>query len=179
MAWSFPQTCVSVNHRLEHQILEVRAHLVHHLIRQPQARVVHGQQNALHFKGRIQLCLDNFHGVQQFAQALQGKVLTLNRHHHAVCCCQCIQRQQAKTGGAIQDDEIVPVTDSFQGMTQFALTAFRMDQLNLCTYEVEVGGQHIKVGGRGWNDAILHVDFAGQHLVGTCGHLTGFDPDPT
>ena len=76
MARSLPEAGVPVDDRLQHQILEMCTHLVHHLIRQSETRVVHRQQDAFHFKGRVELVLHDFDGVEQLAQPLARSIRT-------------------------------------------------------------------------------------------------------
>ena len=45
VAWGFSEAGVAVDDRVQDQILEVRAHLFHNLVRQAQPRVVHRQQD--------------------------------------------------------------------------------------------------------------------------------------
>ena len=172
VAGCFAKAGVPVNDRLQDQILEMRPHLVHDLIRKAQARVVHGQQNAFHFKGRVELVLDNLDGIQQFAQPFQSEVLALNGHHHAVGCGQRIQGEQPEAGRAVEHDEVVVVPHLLQGGAKLAFALLCMDQLNFRTDQVEVGGEDVEVGRGGGDNGAAEVHFARHHFVASLGHET-------
>ena len=50
-----------------------RFHFIVNLVGLAQTRVVHRQQEAFDFEGRVQLGLDDFNGIQQFADASNAK----------------------------------------------------------------------------------------------------------
>ncbi len=117
--------------------------------------------------------MDNLHGVEQFAQPFQGEVFTLDRHHDAVRSREGVQGEQAQTRGAVQHNEVVVVANRFKGLTQFAFPLVGVDQFNLGTHQVEVGGEHVKVGGRGRDNAVAQRRVARNHLVASLNDLSG------
>ena len=85
MAWCLRKLDVSLYHGLEDKFLEVAFHLIVYLVGQAQARIVHGEQEALNFQFRVQTALNDFYGVEQLAYSLQCEILTLHRYYHGVC----------------------------------------------------------------------------------------------
>ena len=77
VAGGFAQFYIALDDGVEHQFLEVAFHLVVYLVGLAQPRVIHGQQESLDFECGVQLGLDDFDGVQQFADAFQCKVFGL------------------------------------------------------------------------------------------------------
>ena len=75
---SVAQFHVALDDGLEHQFLEVAFHFVVDLVGLSQARVVHRQQEAFDFEGRVQLRLDDLDGVQQLADAFEREVFGLH-----------------------------------------------------------------------------------------------------
>ena len=160
VAWRLTQPGVPVNDRLQDQILEVCPHFFHHLIGEPQPRVVHREQDALHFEGRVELILHDFDGVEQLAQPLKRKIFALHRHHDTVGRRQGVQGQQAKAWGAVQHDEVVVVTHALERGAQFALALVRVHQLNLRAHQVKVGRKDVEVGGGRRDNGLANVEVA-------------------
>ena len=74
------------------------AHLVLDLVGQAQARVIHRQQEAFDGQSWVQLCLDDFDGVQQFGDTLQRKVFTLHGDDDRVGRRQRVHRDETQRG---------------------------------------------------------------------------------
>ena len=96
MAWAFRKLHVALNHCFENQFLEMTLHLIIDLVGKSQSAVIHSQQEALDLEFRIELALDDFNGIEQFADTLQGKILALHRNDHRVGCRQSIDSDQAQ-----------------------------------------------------------------------------------
>ena len=79
VARTFAELHVSLNHRLEDQLLEVPLHLVVNLVSQTQTTVVHRQEKTFDFQFRVQFALNNLDGVEQFADTFQGKNIHIAR----------------------------------------------------------------------------------------------------
>ena len=76
---------ISVYHSLKYEILEVGPSLLDHVVCESEARVIHREKDSLDFKGRIELVLNDFDGIQQLPQSLQGEILTLHRNNDTIC----------------------------------------------------------------------------------------------
>ena len=96
MAGRLTETGVPVDEGIEDQLAEMHPDFFDHLVRQPEAGVVHGQQNALDAQAGIESALHDFDGVEQLAQSLEGEVFALNRDDHAVRCSEGIQGDQTQ-----------------------------------------------------------------------------------
>ena len=96
VARTFAELHVSLNHRLENQLLEVPLHLVVYLVGQSQATVVHRQEKTFDLQLRVQFALDNLDGVEQFADTFQGEIFTLHGNDDRVGCRECVHRDQAQ-----------------------------------------------------------------------------------
>src|SRR5689334_20539353 len=70
------------NHRAVDPLGEVTPGLVHDLLREIQAVVIHGQEHPLDLQGRIEALLHQANRSEQMAQPLQGVVLALHRDQH-------------------------------------------------------------------------------------------------
>ena len=96
VARTFAELHVSLNHRLEDQLLEVPLHLVVNLVSQTQTTVVHRQEKTFDFQLRVQFALNNLDGVEQFTDTFQGEIFTLHGNDDRVGCRERVYRNQTQ-----------------------------------------------------------------------------------
>ena len=94
VAGCFAQLYIALDDGAEYQFLEMALHFIVNLVGLAQARVVHRQEEAFDFECGVQLGLDDFNGVQQFADTFQSKVFGLYRDDDRVGCRKRIDCDQ-------------------------------------------------------------------------------------
>jgi len=98
---------IAWNHRVVDGLTKEPAGVRRDQIGQVVPSIKHGQYDSLQAKGRIQAALDHVDGANEAADALQRIELALERDQDGVGRYQCVQCQQAKARGAINQHEIV------------------------------------------------------------------------
>mgnify|MGYP003237182505 CR=1 FL=1 len=101
VTWRFAQLYVALYYRLEDKFLEVSFHFVVYLVCQLEAAVVHSQQESFNFQFRVEFAFYYFNSVQQFADALKGKVFTLYRDDYRVCRRERVDCDEAERRRAV------------------------------------------------------------------------------
>ena len=121
VARSLAQARVARNHGVEHHVAEMRLQLLIDLVGKAKSRVVHGEEESLNLQVAVQLRLDNSYGVEQLADAFEGKILSLHWNNHRVGGREGIHGDKAELRAAINQDVIVGVLDLRQQRAQHYL----------------------------------------------------------
>ena len=177
MAGRLTETGVAVDEGIEDQLAEMHPDFFDHLVRQPEAGVVHGKQDALDAKAGIESALYDFDGVEQLAQSLEGEVFALNRDDHAVRCSEGIQGDEAQRRGAIDQNEVEFLAQRLQSLAHPLLSLSLANEFDFCTDQVDVGGQEPQVGVARFDDGGSGVRLGNQTLVGARFDRFRIDPN--
>jgi hypothetical protein len=145
VAGRFAQGHVAVDHRVEHELLEVRLHFLHHLVGQAQAAVVHGEQHALDHQFGVQALLDDLDGVEQLAQPSNAKYSHCTGTITLSAATRAVHRNQAQGGRAVDDDEVVVLAQRVQHFLHLVLALGHVDHLDLSTHQVDGAGKEVEV----------------------------------
>lgn len=94
MAGCLAELDVALYHGLEDQVAEVVLDLLINLVIELGTAVVHGHQETLDFQLGIESALNNLNRIQQLANTLERKVLTLYGDNHRIGSHQRIDRYQ-------------------------------------------------------------------------------------
>jgi len=101
-------------HGTQYLIGEVLAHLRSNLGGEVGAAVVHGQQNGGDDEVGVQVLLDHLDVLEQLAQAFKCVVLALDGNEYLAGRAECVDREQAETRRAVDEDEVEsPLTAFF------------------------------------------------------------------
>ena len=109
-----------------------------------QTRVVHRQQEAFDFEGRVQLGLDDFNGIQQFADAFQCKIFRLYGDDYRIGGSQCVDRNQTQRRGTVYQDIIKLILQRSEYFFQYLFAVFQIEHLYFGTYQIDVGGDYLQ-----------------------------------
>lgn len=144
-AWGFGQTNVTRDDRLEYLGPKVFARIRDDLTGEIQARVVHGEKDAVKGKIWIYALLDAVNCVEELRKPLKRVVLALYGDEHQVGGREHVDGEKAEGWGAINEDVIVAIADGGEGVThcQFAIGA--IDQLDFGAGKIGSGGGDIQV----------------------------------
>ena len=96
MARCLRELDVTLDNGLEYEFLDVALHFIVDLVGETQTTVLHCQLESFYLQLRVQFVLDNLNGVQQLADTLQGKILSLHRYNYGVGSCQRIHGDEAQ-----------------------------------------------------------------------------------
>ena len=118
---------------------------LHHLLRQPRARLVQRQHDAGDLQRRVDALGDQGRRLQQLAHAVQGQEVRLQRNEHLVGRRQGVERQHAQRRGAVHEDEVEGAFVLQQQVAQDHLAADDAGQLDLGGGQVDVGAGHPEV----------------------------------
>ena len=154
---------VAGDHRRVDLAGEVALDLLRHLHREVGARVVHREQHALQLDAGVQRALDDAHGVEQVAQALQRKILRLHRHQQRVRRAQGVQRQQLQRRRAVDEDEVVVGGEGRERVLEQKLPPVAPDHLNARARQRLAGRQHVAVASM--HHGLFRVRAVDDHLV--------------
>src|SRR5690606_3952274 len=141
----FREADVTRDRRSEHFVPEILFRLLRDLARQVEPLVVHGEEDTFDLEARVQVPLDQPHGVQELRETLQRVELALDRDEYSIGRCQRVEREEAERRGAIDQDEVVLLADPFQRPTENELALGPPDQLDLGADQVAAGRHHIQI----------------------------------
>src|SRR5712664_1829009 len=91
--WCFCKAHIARNHALKDLRAEEAAQIRGDLAGKRRALVVHRKQDAFDFEARIECAPDAHERVQQFGNALERQVLTLNGYQNSSCGHEGVQCQ--------------------------------------------------------------------------------------
>ena len=158
VARRFAELHVALYYGLEHEFLEMPLHFVVYLVGESQAAVVHCEQESLDFEFRIELALDDFDGVEQFADSLKCEVFTLHGYYHRIGCSQGIHGNQSERWRTVNQDIVVVSPDRLQQVLYHLLAVVDVEHLYLCSHKVDVARYDVEP-----------VDVCGVHGVSHVG----------
>jgi len=139
--------------------------LLHHLLGEPGATVVHGEQDAPDAESRVEVRPHEVHVPQQLAQTFERVVLALDRDQQGVGRRERVDGQEPERRWAVDQDRVVGGADGGQGPLQAALPGDRAHQLHLGAGQVDGARQHVEVRNHRAAHRGLSLDIAGQHVV--------------
>ena len=100
----------------------------------------HSQQDAIDLQLGIDLLVDFIDGLKQLFQAFCRKVLSLHRNENAICSGQGVDCQHAKRWHTVYEDVVVARFDSIKLLLQNLFPAHHIDQRDLKSGQLNVGG---------------------------------------
>ena len=165
MGGSFRKADVPLYYGVEDHVPEVLPELIHNLGVHFGAAVEHGDYEAFDSERRIDSVLDQANGLEQLAKAFQGKELRLDGDYHGVGGSQGIDGDQPEGRGAVDDDEIIVVTDRGDGFFQDGLPFISIQELDLGSYEVDVGWNQVQAAHLCLYEGVGSGDLADHHFV--------------
>src|SRR5262245_47442141 len=112
--WRFRKPHISRDQALKYLGAKKASQIRCDLPGEARSLVVHSQQNALNLQARVQSAADAHQCIQKLGYALESQIFALNRNQDGIGSDQGIQRQQIQCGWAIQNDELVLVTQWLQ-----------------------------------------------------------------
>ncbi len=152
--------------------------LARHLFREVETRIEHREQHALDGETRIVVLLHEPHGVEQFREALERVVLALNGNQHRVGRGEHVQREQAERWRAVDQDELVRLTQRREPATHDAFARGPVHEFDFGAHQVLRRRDHVQ--GREPHMRVhdfRHRHFVDQHVVQRAAHVVGADPD--
>ena len=76
--------------------------------------------------------------IQQFADALERKILRLHRNKDRVGCHERVQRKQIESRRTIEQDKLIARVERRKRIAQAKFPPLRFNQLEVCTDQVLV-----------------------------------------
>ena len=144
MALTLAQLDVALDDGLEYQLLEVALHLIVNLVGKAKTTVVHGEQETFDLELGVELALDNLDGVEQLADTLKSKVFALYGDDDAVGCCERVDCDETQRWRAVDEDEVVFLTDGGKQVLDNPFAVLQIEHLYLGTYQVDVAGDDVE-----------------------------------
>ena len=141
------------------------------MVGQTQTAVVHGQEESLDFQLRVELALDDLDGVEELADALQGKVFALYGDDDRVGSRERVDRNQSQRRRAVYQDIVVLVLDGGKHLLDHLLSVVQIQHLYLCTHQIDVARNDIQSVYVGGIDSLAHVFVVDDTLVERTVHL--------
>ena len=92
---------------MEHIVTEGLHHTFQHLAGMQGPAVIHGAEDAHDLQIGVEAVGDLGDGVSQQRDAAKREKLAFERHDHVVAGGESVDGQQPKTGGAVNEDEVV------------------------------------------------------------------------
>ena len=145
MARRLGQAHVARDHGLVDLFAEEFAHLVHDLIGQLRAAVVHGHDDALHRQFRIQALIAHFDAAHEVGNALERVIFALHRDKHAVGRDERVDRQQLERRRTVNEDEVVIVLHRGERSFHDVFPLLGAHELHGAAGEIHICRQHVAV----------------------------------
>ena len=86
MAGRLAEFDIALDDGLEDQFLEVAFDLLENLVGKSESRIIHCEEESFYFECGIEFRLDDFNGVEQFANSFECEVFALNRNDDGIGC---------------------------------------------------------------------------------------------
>ncbi len=144
MAGSLGEANISRDYALEYLISKEAAQVGGNLLRECSPVVIHRQEDALDRKVRIDGSTDAHVRVEKLGNALNCKILALDRDEDGVGCGKRIQRQQVQGGWAVDYHERIPAKNRTDGLFQAVFAIVHRDELNGGAHQVLIGRNDIE-----------------------------------
>src|SRR5437667_6045821 len=109
-----------------------------YLLRQVRALVKHREHYALNSQIGIEAPANALNRIQQFADALERKILGLHRNKDRIGCNERVQREQIERRRTIEHDKLIACVERRKRITQAKFPPLRFNQLEVCTEQVLV-----------------------------------------
>ena len=119
-------------------------HFVVYLVGQFQSAVIHCQQETFNFQFRVELALDYFYCVQQFADSFQGEIFALYRDYDRVCRSKGVDSDESKRRGTVYQNEIVVVFNRGQQFFYHLLSMLYVEHFYFSANQVDVARDDVK-----------------------------------
>ena len=139
------QAHVARDHGLVDLFAEEFAHLVHDLIGQLRAPVIHGHDDALYAQLRIEALVAHFDAAHEIGDALERVILALHRDEHAVGRDERIDRQQLERRRTVDEDEVIVRLHRSKRVFHDVFPLRRADELDRAAGEIHICRQHVAV----------------------------------
>jgi len=165
-----------VDDGIEHHFIEMLAHLAYHLITEAKTAVVHGHEYAFDDQFLVEAALHDLNGIEQFAQAFEGEELGLYRNDDRIGCGQCVDRNQAQRGLAVDDDKVVIVFNRFEQRFQHPFAVGVVDHFYFGAHEVDMAGHYVEVGNIRFEDDIPDGCLIHHAVVQALGNIVQIEP---
>ena len=114
MTWRFAKSNVARNDRGQNLIAEKPLEVGHYLVGKIGAIVVHREQNTLDFEMGIAGLADLLTRLQQFRNAFEGEIFSLDGNNDAVGRDQGVYRKDVERRRAIDEDVVIVGLDGCQ-----------------------------------------------------------------
>ena len=119
------------------------AQLLRYLAGEIIPRVKHGAQQTLYLELGIEVFPDHSNGLHQVRQPFKRVIFTLHGNHHSLRGGECVDCQQAQSRRAVNQQKIVIITNSFDGIAQSGVALLHVHQLDFGTGEIAVGRDEV------------------------------------
>ena len=141
---SFRKANVSWNYGFKNAFPEILSRIVGDLPRKVEAGVVHREQDSVDSERLIDAVLNSMDSVQQLREAFEGVVLALKWNHQRVGCGEHIDGDQAERRRAVDEYEIVIISNFIQCSPDAILAIGAIDQLHFSGSEIRSCRKHVE-----------------------------------
>lgn len=126
------QPYISGNHGREKLTAKKALQILHYLIREVGPLVVHCEERALDFQVRVTHPADLANGFQKLGNSFQREILALNGNQNRVSRDKSVDRKDIQGWGAVDQNEIVAITNRRQNYFQSLITTFILSEFDGC-----------------------------------------------
>lgn len=150
----------------EHLTGEEFFNLRHHLLRQVQPTVIHGQQNPFQLQCAVIQPFDLPDGGHQLGQAFQSVILALDGYEQGIGRAQGVEGQQTEGGRTVDINIVVRIPQGSEGRFQPAFPPVELHHFDFSTGELHAGGQDIYVLKGGVDNDLRRLSGADEQFIG-------------
>ena len=101
--------------------------------------------------------------MHEQGHAAQGKELGRHGNDDPICCSQRVDGQQTKRRLAVDDDDVILLSQGPDGSRQCLLPTYLRDQLNLGSRQINVGRDNVKAVKTGVPDHLVYIQGGIEH----------------
>src|SRR5258706_4647475 len=143
--WRFTQLGVTVDDSIKRHLLEMHLHFFNHLVGKTEPRIVHGKQDSLYGKIRVDARLHKLDGVEKLAKPFECKVFALDRDKDRIRSGECIDGYQSQRWSAVNDNEIEILFHFLQHVFHFLLALRQVYHFYFCSHQIDMGRKKMQM----------------------------------
>jgi hypothetical protein len=164
-AGRFREADTAGNDGAEDLVLEEVAEVGCHLARKVGAVVIHGEEDTFDGERVLEGFANAVNGIHELGNAFEGEEFALDGHEDGIGGDEGVERKEIEGRGAIDEDEVVVVTDFGQAVAEAVLAAVEVDEFQVGSDQVLVGGDDVETFEIGGSDGVLGVGIAEEDVV--------------
>ena len=151
-------------------------HIQRHLFGQAIAFVIHGQDDALNFEGRIETATHQIDRAHQLAKAFQRKELTLQGHQNRIGRRHGVDGQEIQRRRAINQYIGIAIrarigAQGRESIAQLEGATSDLSQFHLNARQIGIRRHKMQAGQGGFNSGLQDGSLAQQDVIDGCGPL--------